>query len=183
MDRNVANIYVGVNMKAFMFLSIFPALVAIGLACETYQCNQEQAAKPKPAVNEYSDRYKEFAPYVKTFMDTAKSRGYDPDLSGIDIYFAEDLPNQFIGVCYSTGSIFIKQSVWNKDDDTSREQLIWHELGHCALGKAHNNAIKNGHAVSLMNSSSVNVVYGNEEYYIQHKQDYIDEFLPIVKGP
>ena len=86
----------------------------------------------------------------------------------------------YIGVCYPLNrTIFIRRDTWESDGPVEREQLIWHELGHCAMGRDHNNKLlPNGHAESIMNSSSVNVVYANRDYYIQHHADYVKEMWP-----
>jgi hypothetical protein len=55
----------------------------------------------------------------------------------------EELPEGQAGVCtkWSNGAkqIKIKKSYFDAVNDYQREQLIYHELGHCVLNRDHNN--------------------------------------------
>jgi hypothetical protein len=177
-------------MRLVAFFSMFVLMVVFG-HCYT---KQHPVVSNKPVIQHirpvatkatrhvtdwYSEHYGEFAPYVKSFVSTGRNRGYEPDVSKVTIQFVDDLPNNWIGVCHSdTHSIYIVTWAWDRDDTVAREQLIWHELGHCVLGRDHKNDTRNGHAVSIMNSNSTAVVYDNEYYYITHHDEYVRELFP-----
>lgn len=68
--------------------------------------------------------------------------GFPADIDHISIEFAE-LDNRLAGLCrqWNNGRklIQINKDDWVNRDDTRRRQLMWHELGHCALQLKHNN--------------------------------------------
>lgn len=96
-------------------------------------------------------------------------------VTGVDIVFA---PTEYpaIGVCYQYSSgnnkIHVDPKKWASMDGYGREQLMYHELGHCVLGQGHNNAeIKLGRWTvegSIMNS----YWFGNSWYYIKYNSQY-----------
>lgn len=45
--------------------------------------------------------------------------------------------------CLADGSIKIDKQYWNESTNSKRELLLYHELGHCALGKSHGAGIMN----------------------------------------
>lgn len=53
-----------------------------------------------------------------------------------------DLPNEAVGRCtvWDNGKklVRIDQGYWNSVNSSVKEQLMFHELGHCALGREHN---------------------------------------------
>lgn len=48
----------------------------------------------------------------------------------------EPLPPPFVGTC-GGGKIKLDPTSWEKASPEQREVLVWHELGHCALGLGH----------------------------------------------
>ncbi|RLD64901.1 MAG: hypothetical protein DRI84_07900 [Bacteroidetes bacterium] len=79
----------------------------------------------------------EFSSYIKTYVELKGS-----GIRNMSILF-HTLPGSVIGVCYyySNGDreIYIDPSFWYHDNTTylDRELLIFHELGHCDLGRDH----------------------------------------------
>lgn len=63
--------------------------------------------------------------------------------SGISIRFGELIGNQ-IGLCTIRGSenkeITIKREYWDKLSKLARQELMYHELGHCAMDLDHDDA-------------------------------------------
>ncbi len=62
-----------------------------------------------------------------------------------------------IGLCRFTGGprnqVELSTSAWTSGSDTFREMLLFHELGHCLLGRDHKNSkLSNGQPESVMNS-------------------------------
>jgi hypothetical protein len=67
----------------------------------------------------------------------------------ITIQFA-NLDDTVIGLCQRPifKSVFrpiltIDRNFWKTADSGTKEQLVFHELGHCALGRLHNDAVVN----------------------------------------
>lgn len=96
-------------------------------------------------------------------------------VSGVDIMFK---PTEYpaIGVCYQYSSgknkIEVDPTRWASMDEYGREQLMYHELGHCVLGMRHNDAevSMGGWMVegSIMNS----YWFGNAWYYLKWRENY-----------
>lgn len=86
-------------------------------------------------------------------------------IGDIPINFGDnDIENpDFKGVCrtYADGSkeILIRKSWWNTVSDTFKESLIFHELGHCRLGRDHIDLIQSSggtsYKVSMMHSTII----------------------------
>lgn len=122
--------------------------------------------------------YGVFNPYVTRFIEAGKSVGVKVDMGNAQISFLDELPHDFVGLCYPpTHEVTILKSYWDRADDAHREALIFHELGHCVLGREHNTTTKNGYiAQSIMNPALMPVV-DDEIYYKEHRQEYITELF------
>jgi len=116
-----------------------------------------------------------FNQYKNSFEDEYSSvTGGSINTSNIRINLVEKMDNSFIGVCstWKGGEeIFIKESYWNVASEESKETLLYHELGHCALKKGHNNERYRGYNVSIMNS------YNLPDHYIEDMRDSLFEEL------
>lgn len=75
-----------------------------------------------------------FAPYYDTWNDEIRlNNAYD-----VPISFRSPSVSGRIGECSSENSgIRIDADAWSQLDDKTRELLIWHELGHCLVGRDH----------------------------------------------
>ena len=89
----------------------------------------------------------QFQVYVNRFIEEGAKRGIEVDFSntGLVIEFG-DVPADAAGVCSELGTstsgshiITIKRQFWLDADETTRERLIFHELGHCELFRPHDN--------------------------------------------
>ncbi|MEO1714224.1 MAG: hypothetical protein AAFU60_12900, partial [Bacteroidota bacterium] len=70
------------------------------------------------------------------------SRGLDYFLEdeGIDVVFEEIEDPSIIGTCRHFGQrITLDPIWWERSDENEREWLVFHELGHCVLGRDHRN--------------------------------------------
>jgi hypothetical protein len=81
----------------------------------------------------------EITPYANSF-----GQYMSVDLHDVSIKFGDlrsSSKERVLGVCRTadghSGDITIDRSAWLEMDEISREQLIWHELGHCALARGH----------------------------------------------
>ena len=87
-----------------------------------------------------------------------------------------------VGLCrfYSRGpnQIELSRSNWNRGTETFKEMLLFHELGHCALGRGHFNATHSGgRPESLMNSWLF-----SQNFYRQHRDEYLKELFTSLSG-
>jgi len=127
------------------------------------------------ALRPYVDRFQRYGHQYKG----AGWHGHDVYVQFGDTssFVVEDpkLGNRVIGVCKTaTGNapneIVIDNATWNSADQYEREALIFHELGHCAIDRQHEDAVDNdGIPISLMYPSLiVSAIYApRRDYYIK----------------
>lgn len=115
----------------------------------------------------------DFKPYIKRFEAVY---GY----SATPIIYA-DLDVHIAGICtiwrhkniVVYKEITIDKKKWNSYNDEQRQTLVFHELGHCELGRKHENGVEDYCPISLMrsymlNEYEINSCYvGREDYYLR----------------
>ncbi len=97
--------------------------------------------------------------YVSNFEYEASIRERNLDVASLEIsiYFS-DIPNSHVlGQCLSfsdaSHEVVIDSLEWFTLDELEKEYLIFHELGHCVLGRGHDDSSDNqGRCISLMQS-------------------------------
>lgn len=82
-----------------------------------------------------------------------------------------------VGLCRFSSSgrnkVELSESAWERGSDIFREMLVFHELGHCLLGRGHKNMRHtSGRPESLMNSSLF-----NERTYLANRDLYLKELF------
>lgn len=130
------------------------------------------------------DPFGEFQPYVDSFQVAGHSQGYRFKGQKFNIFLSDRMPvRDWVGVCYpgirgQTPVILIKRSYWMRSDNLHREQVVWHEMGHCILRREHKEDEIKGHPVSIM-YPDVSIVE-DECYYLAHKKEYIKELFSLT---
>lgn len=85
----------------------------------------------------------EFQRYVTQFENESIARGHPTRVHDLIIEFG-DLPPNKNGNCRTssvlTPKITINRAVWPMLDEPRREALLFHEIGHCILGRPHDDA-------------------------------------------
>lgn len=116
----------------------------------------------------------EITPYIQEF-EKRSTEYYNGGISaqGINYYFEDWGYNQIAGVCWRKGSerrIIINTAYWKNYSHDTREILVFHELGHCALYRDHVEIKdKNGTPISIMFPSIISpyAYFGHRDYYIE----------------
>lgn len=133
----------------------------------------------------------EIQPIVSSFIIEAYKRGHRLVIDDLIITYKYNIFTSGIhaaGLCRTrfghTPIIYIDTTTFNwKNSEMSREQLIYHELGHCILGRGHTkDTLQNGQPASIMKPSG-ETLYGS--VMSQYKRAYyLDElFNPLVDKP
>lgn len=133
----------------------------------------------------------EFSPYVAEFEEAWGSQ-----LTSVSIQFTQQLGRGLdtpdggetarVASCQKDlvpSLIVVSKDRWSKLSETNKKLVIWHELGHCILGRSHDPSMvtkednyyrelkvyrPRGCAVSIMHPIMDYVCfYGNEKYYLQ----------------
>lgn len=122
-----------------------------------------------------------FQPYFARFEAEGALRGLDIELAAgqIGAVFSDELATGQVGLCtqYTTGIsiIEIRTSSWSAANDLEREHLVFHELGHCYLGRAHDDAKDaSGYCLSMMQSGNGSCRYN---YRSTNRAAYLDELF------
>ncbi len=134
-------------------------------------------------VNVFNDRLKQLTYVDSAFQDTYENFFLEANNSGIrigpskiTIIFgnpkSKENPNA-IGICsHEDNLIVIEKQTWDKYDARDKEQLLFHELGHCLLNRDH---------CSLKDSDNiVSIMYPNmlpSDLYKSKRKAYIDELF------
>lgn len=126
------------------------------------------------------DKFKPFRKQVDSFIAAAHQQHVNVDLSILHITLADHLPDRLLGICWGMGTsipmIFLDKVLWEQSNDLKREQILWHEMGHCVLKREHNERMKwDGYPASIMYPDSR--LINDQNYYRKHKQEYIQELF------
>ena len=115
-------------------------------------------------------RYKDsaFLQYVEKFENL-----YNISASNIAIFF-DVMEETTGGICSGRGVIKINKELWfDITSDAKKEALIFHELGHCLLGRDHvDDLFDDGCPISLMHPILI-----SEYCYEKHKEDLQYELI------
>jgi len=132
----------------------------------------------------------EFIVYIERFVDEANKRGikrippevFDKAIENLRIDFDEEL-TYYCG--YATSSdpnnprviISTDANCWKSRSDADKEILIFHELGHAILRRAHlNSKLPNGDYKSMMFNGNQ---FGLYEMGSERRTYYIDELFDL----
>ena len=119
-------------------------------------------------------------PYFDEFKKEGELRGLNLNLSPevIEAFIQNVISQSVAGQCQRNtdrpSQIILDENVWNQSNDSDKEFLIFHELGHCILNRDHLDATNpNGSCISIMHS--VVGICRNE--YDTRRSDYLDELF------
>ena len=141
-------------------------------------CVQEE---PLPVLPSYPNVEQALWPYFQAFEDEAAARGIDIDLATVGISGeVENLHDgNTIGRCqygrYIDNHVTIDKKFWNRSSNLAREMVVFHELGHCFLGRDHReDAFRTGQCQSIMRSGTCCCRDG---YNATTRSYYVDELF------
>lgn len=126
----------------------------------------------------------DFEVYEDEFYDRMTTAGIALPTQELFFEVRKDMSSSILGSCSSrfnhTTLVFdrvvqINYHYWLRLSIAGREELIFHELGHCVLNRAHNDTLDgNGVPVSIMNSTHL----GQAKYLAQYSS-YIQELFNV----
>ncbi len=142
----------------FHYINRSPAtFLLLLLSLPFMACQEDNDAPALPDLTIYLDRFEE----------EARQRGYDLDLSNVDVAYVDELEvdgRPFCGWGYSDYDGFGLRRIeistdnfcgWQERSDIERENLFFHEIGHAFLNRSHDESLLcDGSPLSLMNSTS-----------------------------
>jgi len=94
----------------------------------------------------------------------------------------EELDDETVGLCaiYSDGyrEIEIDREYWDDAEESVRDELIFHELGHCILDLDHDETLINkGNYYQIPNSIMYPFTFGYTSYYKEFIEEYHQELF------
>ena len=119
-------------------------------------------------------------PYLQRFADYYKVKTSHIATEYADLNIDD---KHTVGLCWSyddgARKIQIDAEYWNVTTDNGKEQLIWHELGHCALNLEHDETlIYRDDYGSIPKSIMYPSVFGDSYFYEDLKDYYFKELKP-----
>ncbi len=100
----------------------------------------------------------------------------------VDVVFGgkQAFQGNVVGMCLNTTEVVIDRDYWDRSLDQGREELVFHELGHCVLGLGHdrNEVIRVddiGNNQVLYRSIMYPATFGNTPMYNDNHSYYVDQ--------
>lgn len=102
--------------------------------------------------------------------------------TNIEIKYSK-LPDNVIGLCYiytdGSSNIEIDEKAYKSYSYSGKQELIFHELGHCILNRSHLETRYTWEGVSIPTSIMYPFAFGEFWYYNENITHYHDE---LIKG-
>jgi len=156
-------------------------LLTLNSCSSDFNIGSEETQEPEsPATVAYYNVDERLWPYFESFEKEAALRNISIDLNEKEITGEiKNIPEEGVaGTCrygLHIHHVTIDISVWNRSSSAIREMIIYHELGHCVLGRGHKETSNNnGVCLSIMNSGTTSC---NVAYNTRNKAYYIDELF------
>ncbi len=149
------------------------------LFCSLFNSCKKQE-EPKPVSIDSA-----FQSYVDTFLSEAAIRGQNIDLSktGMTMQFGDGVvqgrTSKYWGITLpQSATIYINKSLWLNWRESTREQVIYHEMGHLLLKRDHFIKLwSNGEAQSLMFTPDESTALVFPLFQSMRKKYYFDELF------
>ena len=123
---------------------------------------------------------------IAKFNNEAEIRGKKVNTQNFSIILDAILSKGYVGLCEKEQNrVRLDSTFWNKMSIYEKELLLFHELGHCILGRGHlNTSYANGEYKSLMRAGDSNFGDKAIDFYGKKRKYYLDElFDETIVGP
>ncbi|MFT6336293.1 MAG: hypothetical protein ACJATI_003051 [Halioglobus sp.] len=142
---------------------------------------QQTLVEEEPIQSLGGDIPAELTSYFRDFQEEAGQHGVIVDYDAANVTAEIQQLNQgsVAGTCstngYNTRHITIDKDFWNKASHSLKEMIIFHELGHCILGRGHKeDTFENGVCQSIMRSGLGSC---KDAYVAQNRAYFISELF------
>jgi len=142
---------------------------------------QVDSFSPEQAVS--NDIPAELTPYFVKFQNEARQYGVEVDYEGSEV--TAELRHidegSVAGSCTTNGHslrhITIDTEFWSRASHLTREMVVYHELGHCILGRDHReDAFQSGICRSIMRSGLGSCA---DAYTSEHRGYFVEELFTV----
>ncbi len=160
------------------------ALLISAIVISLSACEKEEKLLVDDSIVSYAGIDADFHSYVQRFIAEGAKRGFTIDLASrnITIQFTEIDEQNVAGMCSYDGQfhndITIDATFWKTSSELMKEFILFHELGHCYLYRAHrNDAFQNGICISMMRGADPGCY---DAYTLNNRDYFIDELFSIT---
>jgi len=143
------------------YKTIFWSLSLVGLMTASCHLELDDLFGNNSINNEFPNVDEALWPYFQRFEEEAAARNIEVDLRDAYItgLISDISTNHVLGQCsYSSSNphlVTIDKPFWNQASDLSKEFVVFHELGHCYLGRLHDESKDaRGVCLSIMRSGT-----------------------------
>ncbi len=145
-------------------------------------CNDDPIVQPDPDPEiGYPGVDQALWPYFESFEEEGLLRNTTVDLLSLGIQGRITPINEehIAGTCQFRGSlprlVTIDSDFWNRSGDLFKEFIVFHELGHCALLRDHDESESpRGICLSIMRSGTTDCI---DRYSLNTRDYYLDELF------
>lgn len=152
-----------------IFSLLLPLVFFVLMACE-----KEEVA-PSSQVDEA------LQVHFNRFLEEAAERGadYQAQVADLEGHIKEIERDGVVGQCHSSDEasniVEVDEDFWQTASYTEREYVVFHELGHCVLGRGHSDGrTAAGICESIMYSGLTNC---KVNYTASNRETYLDELF------
>jgi hypothetical protein len=123
----------------------------------------------------------DFIKYINSFETEIGLKVKTPIVYKSIVLSEEELKkSRSVGTCYRYANsnknfIDIEKQYWDAASELLKEQLIFHELGHCELNLEHTEEKINTPFGSIPKSIMFPYIFANQPYYEAYKEYYFNE--------
>lgn len=160
-------------------------LLAILLGMGSRKLTDPRTAAPHSPVNSLPEKNEEVGEILRRFVLEADARHVKFRYSLSEIEIVPDMDSYNGGdltlaqpLAYCTphnNEIKLNDLYWDSMNEVAKEQVLFHELGHCMLHRVHReDANGEGRKLSIMSSRKR---YVKNETYIKFRKEYLDELF------
>ena len=130
----------------------------------------------------------EFDPYFERFQSYSKEYGRDMSKDPQVDFLFQDLETDVVGACeqgpFHSPRVLIDPESWRTKSDAGREAIVFHELGHCVLGRDHRDGTMNmsnggGLRVARIPVSLMHLRGVPGALYSERKDEYLKELFSV----
>jgi hypothetical protein len=120
----------------------------------------------------------QYQPYVDAFQARSKMAGHSIQITDLIIQSVDSIEEKYVvAKCLGNNgstppTIVVSQQYWTHLDVFYREELIFHEMGHCVLNRSHRTDVNNNLPLSIMNP----YIFAGDGYTTNYSQ-YMHELF------
>ncbi len=122
----------------------------------------------------------ELAPHLEVFKAEAQQRGIPMNINNLIMKFTKKFDKtETLAQCQYglVPTIVVGLEFWRYSDLKTREQVVFHELGHCILGRDHLDDSVNLGGYNIIPKSIMSTMLFSSTFYDHNRTYYIDELF------